>query len=167
MIATALLAVALLLPPSLTQESKREETRIDIDVKGADATDVLKLLAELGQFNLVADPDVECRLTLTLKSVTWRDVLSAVLRSCRLGEERMGKNLIRVAPLKELARELEERRRYEEAKAEAGQLRTTYRRLAYARAKEIAPVIRKFLSPRGEVEFDERTNTLIITDVVK
>jgi type IV pilus assembly protein PilQ len=127
----------------------------------------LRLLAEVGELNLAADPEVQCRLTLKLKSVSWPEVLDTILRSCRLGEERLGKNLIRVAPLDKLTRELEERRRYEEQKKAAGPLKTTYRRLAYARAKEIAPLLQKFLSPRGDVAFDERTNTLIITDVVR
>jgi type IV pilus assembly protein PilQ len=147
-------------PPAET-----DETLINVDIKDVKADGVLSLLAEVGGFNLVMDPDVACRLTLSLKAVPWQDVYKTVLRSCRLGEDRMGKNLVRVARLDQLARELEERRKYEDEKKAAGQLQTTYRRLAYARAKDIAPLVRKFLSPRGEVSFDERTNTLIITDV--
>jgi type IV pilus assembly protein PilQ len=145
----------------------RAETRLDVDLKDADATDILRLLAEVGELNLVADPETKCRLTLKLKAVSWREVLDTVLRSCRLGEETMAPNLIRVAPLDKLTRELEERRIYEEGKKASGPLKTTYKRLAYARAKEMAPLLRKFLSPRGEVAFDERTNTLIITDVAR
>jgi type IV pilus assembly protein PilQ len=162
---TAVLVMGILLqtPPA----GNEAETRIDIDVKNADATDILRLLAEVGSFNLVADPEVRCQMTLKLKAVTWPQVLQVLLRSCRLGQEKMGENLIRVARLDQLARELEERRKYDEEKKLAGPLTTTYRRLAYARAKEIAPLLEKFLSPRGEVTFDERTNTLIITDVVR
>ena len=147
------------------RRSEADETLINVDLKEVNADGVLNLLAEVGGFNLVMDPDVGCRLTLSLKAVRWQDVYKTVLRSCRLGEDRMGKNLVRIARLEQMARELEERRRYEEAKQAVGPTRTTYRRLAYARAKDIAPLVRKFLSPRGEVAFDERTNTLIITDV--
>jgi type IV pilus assembly protein PilQ len=152
---------------ALPSIDKSEETRIDIDLKDADVTDILRLLAEVGQFNLVADPKVDCELTLTLKSVTWPEVLDTVARACRLGQERIGENLVRVAPLVELRREIEERRKYEEQKASSGTRRASYHRLAYAQAKEIAPLIRKFLSSQGEVSFDERTNTLIISDVVR
>jgi type II secretory pathway component HofQ len=38
-------------------------------------------------------------------------------------------------------------------------------RLSYAKAAEMAPLVKKFLSPRGEVIFDARTNTLIVTDI--
>jgi len=60
-----------------------------------------------------------------------------------------------------------ERRNYEEQKSLTGPLRTTYRRLSYARARDLAPLLQKSLSPRGEIAFDERTNTLIITDVAR
>jgi type II secretory pathway component HofQ len=29
----------------------------------------------------------------------------------------------------------------------------------------MAPLVKKFLSPRGDVIFDARTNTLIVTDI--
>jgi type IV pilus assembly protein PilQ len=160
----ALLAGILILPAALISQ-ETDETRLNLDLKDVKAETLLKLLAEVGGFNLVVGPDVECKLTLNIKAVPWHEVYETALRSCRLGEDRMGENLVRVAPIEELARELEDRHLYEEAKKAAGQLRTTTRRLTYARAKEIAPMLRKFLSPRGDVSFDERTNTLIITDV--
>ena len=143
------------------------ETLIDFDVKQADVLDVLRLLAEVGGFNLVADPDVSCKLTLRLTAVAWPQVLEVVLKTCRLGQERLGQNLVRVARVDQLIAEQVAQRKYAEEKRLAGERRTSYRRLAYARARELAPLLKKFLSPRGEVTFDERTNTLIITDVVK
>lgn len=151
-------------PPEIRESS---QTRIDIDLKEVPASDVLGLVAELGRFNLVIDPGVSCRLTLNVKAVSWRELMVTILRSCQLGEDWMGQNLVRVAPLGQLRKELEERRKYEEQKKAAGPLETTTTRLTYARAKDIAPLLRKFLSPRGEVAFDERTNTLIITDVAR
>lgn len=150
-----------------TKISPDSQTLIDADLKDVDVTDIFRLVAELGQFNLVADPSVQCRLTLNLKAVAWRELMETALKSCKLGEEWMGPNLVRVVPLRQLAKELEERRKYEEQKSRAGARHITYRKLAYARAKDIAPLIQKFLSPRGEVFFDERTNTLIITDVAR
>lgn len=143
------------------------EALIDLDVKDANVLDILRLLAELGDINMVADPDVTCRFTLKLKAVTWRQVMDVTLRSCRLGEEWMGENLVRVAQLQQLTQEHQNRRKYEEEKRLAGPLQTTYRRVSYARARDLAPLLEKFLSPRGEVAFDERTNTLIITDVAR
>jgi len=162
-------ALALVLGLALAQAPTptSAETLIDFDVKQADVLDVLRLLAEVGGFNLVADPDVSCKLTLRLTAVAWPQVLEVVLKTCRLGQERLGENLVRVARVEQLIAEQVAQRKYAEEKKLAGERRTTYRRLAYARARELAPLLKKFLSPRGEVTFDERTNTLIITDVVR
>lgn len=141
------------------------ETLIDIDVREADARDVLRLLAAVGGFNLVVDPGVSCEATLKLKQVPWPQVLDLVLRTCGLEREILGKNLVRVASAEELRKEYEQRRKYQEEKALAGPLETRYVRLAYAKAKDLAPLLSKFLSPRGSVVFDERTNTLIVTDI--
>jgi len=150
-----------------SQPGETSETLIDVDVKDASVLDILRLLAKLGDFNLVADPEVRCQFTLALKAVTWRQVMELTLRSCRLGEDRMGENLIRVATLTQLTREQAERRKYEEEKRLSGPLQTSYRQLSYARARDLAPILQKTLSPRGDVAFDERTNTLIITDVAR
>ncbi|HXV61600.1 MAG TPA: secretin N-terminal domain-containing protein [Vicinamibacteria bacterium] len=157
----ALLLMGLLMQPP------EPDTLIDLDVKEADVLDLLRLLAEIGEFNLVADPEVSCSLTLKIKEVPWRQVLQLALRTCRLEQERLGDNLVRVATTEQLRREYEQRRKYEEEKALSGPLVTTYQQLSYARARELAPVLEKFLSPRGSVVFDERTNTLIITDVAR
>lgn len=159
---SALVTLALLQTPETTAE-----TMINLDVKDADVLDVLRLLAEVGDFNLVADPDVECTMTLKLQEVPWPQVLELVLRTCRLAEDRIGENIVRVATSEQLRREYEERRKYEEEKRYAGPLKTTYRKLAYSRARDLAPLLERFLSPRGSVVFDERTNTLIITDVAR
>ena len=158
---------AILLALTLLQAQEAEETRIDIDVKEADVLDMLRLFAEIGDFNLVADPDVSCHVTLKLQSVPWPQVLEIVIRTCRLAEDRIGDNLVRVATAEQIRREYEERRKYEEEKRLAGPLVTTYKKLAYSRARDLAPVWERFLSPRGSVTFDERTNTLIIVDVVR
>ncbi len=148
-------------------DSRSKETLIDIDLKEADVLDVLRLLAEVGGFNLVADPDVSCSCTLKLTRVPWPQVLELVLKTCGLGEDRIGNNLVRVATMEQLRQEYEDRRRLEEEKRLSGPLKTTYRKLNYARASELASVLPGFLSPRGSVAYDERTNTLIITDVAR
>jgi len=138
--------------------------RISIDVKDANVIDVVRLLAEVGGFQVVADAGVSCTLTLALKDVEWPTVLDLALRSCGLAEEHDG-NVVRVAPAARLLAETAERRQLDEARRLARPLRTEIHRLSYARAADLAPLLRKFLSARGSVEFDARTNTLFVTDV--
>ena len=104
-----------------------------------------------------------CRLTLKLNAVTFSRAFESVLRACGLGYEGEG-NVVRVAQVARLAQEAADRRRLAEAQRAAlprGEVRL---RLSYARAAEMAPKVKRFLSPQGEVAYDERTNTLILID---
>ena len=133
-------------------------------MKDANVIDVARLLAEVGGFQLVADAGVSCTLTLALKEVAWPTVLDLALRSCGLAQEAEG-DIVRIAPAARLLAEAAERRQLDEARRLARPLRTEVRRLSYARAADLAPLLRKYLSARGSVEFDARTNTLFVTDV--
>ena len=158
-----LLVTAALMAPAPTAPAT-DETRISLDVKDADITDVVRLLAEIGNFQVVFDPGVSCKLTLKLNQAPWPSVLSVGLKVCGLGQDSEG-GIVRIAPVARLTAEHAAQRRLEEEKALSGPLKTTTYRLSYARAQELAPLVKKFLSPRGEVYFDQRTNTLIIRDV--
>lgn len=152
-------------PPSAAPApSPDAETRISIDVKDASIVDVVLLLAEVGGFQVVIDPGVSCQLTMSLKQVRWSTALEHALRSCRLGIDGEG-GIYHVAPVARLTAEAAERRKLAEEKSLAGPLTLTRQRLSYARAAELAPLLRKFLSPRGSVVVDQRTNTLIVIDV--
>jgi type IV pilus assembly protein PilQ len=126
--------------------------------------DLALLLAEVGGFQVVADAGISCTLTLALKDVEWPTVLDLALRSCGLAEEHDG-NVVRIAPAARLLAEATERRQLDEARRLARPLRTEIHRLSYARAADLAPLLRKYVSARGTVEFDARTNTLFVTDV--
>src|SRR5947207_5002553 len=140
------------------------ETRVSIDFKDADVVDIVRLMSEVGDFQVVVDPGVACKLTLKLKEVPWDTALDVALRSCALGQDTEN-GIVRVAPVARLTEEAAARRRFAEEKKLDRPLRTTRYRLSYAKASELAPLIKKFLSPRGEVVVDPRTNTLIITDI--
>jgi type IV pilus assembly protein PilQ len=144
--------------------SPAAETRISIDFKDADILDVIRLMAEVGSFQVVVDPGVSCKLTLKLKEVPWDAALDVILRSCGLGQD-ADNGIVRVAPVAKLTEEAAARRKLAEEQRLDRPLRTTRYRLSYAKAAELAPLIKKFLSPRGEVVVDPRTNTLLITDI--
>jgi len=160
-IAAGILAAPLSATPTPTPAA---ETLISIGVKDASILDIVRLLAEVGGFQAVFDPGVSCSLTMSLKEVRWPMALEHALRSCRLGLDGEA-GIYRVAPVERLAAEAAARRALAEEKRLAGPLAATSYRLSYAKAVEIAPLLKKFLSPRGDVVVDPRTNTLIVTDV--
>lgn len=134
------------------------EARVSLDLKEADATDVVSLLAQAADRQPVFDPGIACRLTVRLTNATWRNALAAVLRACSLGIEESN-SVLRVAPISRLTAEQAARRRPAE-EARGMHLETV--RLSYARAAELAPLLQKLL-PRGQVSYEPRTNTVIIT----
>lgn len=63
---------------------------IDLDLKGADVHDVCRLLAEVGQVNIVVAGDVQGTVTVRLKKVPWDQALDVILRARGLHKEREG-----------------------------------------------------------------------------
>src|SRR5439155_27052065 len=64
-----------------------------------------------------------------------------------------------------LKNEAETLRDLEKAQAEAIAPVTVTRVLSYAKASAMAPTLKKFLSSRGDILFDDRSNQLIIRDI--
>lgn len=147
---------------------------------------LLQLLAEVSQKNIVAADTVNGNVTLRLINVPWDQALDIVLRSKGL-DKRIDGNVIWVAPQTEIAA-------YEKAIADArmemeqrAELITEYIPINYGSAEEIAKLLtdesktaqqgsggqssgnqlqqtRGFLSPRGSVSHDPRTNTLLLNE---
>jgi type IV pilus assembly protein PilQ len=139
---------------------------ISLDFKDGDIQDIFRLFADISGLNIVVQPGVSGRITLKLVEVPWDQALELILKTNKLGYAVEG-NVIRIAPLAELAAEESDRRRLAEEKALAGDLFTQTRVLSYAKASEIQELLQRNLSPRGEIVIDERTNTVIYTDLAE
>ena len=73
--------------------------------------------------------------------------------------------VVRIAPVVVLAEEEAQRRALAEEQALSGTLIVLTRTLSYARAADMVGLMTPLLSTRGTVQIDERTNTMIITDL--
>jgi type IV pilus assembly protein PilQ len=145
-------------PNVLAQPSK-----ISLDFKDADVRNILKLIAEISELNMIIGDEVKGRMTIKLVDVSWDEALEIILQSQSLGIIRNG-NVIRVASLEKLRKEEETQLALKRSKEKVEDLRTELVRLNYAIAKDMIPGVNMFLSERGTVMADERTNTLIIRD---
>jgi len=164
-LAAVLLAASVASPaPVARPATAPEEARISVDFKDADILDIVRLMAELGNFQVVAHPGISCKLTLKLKEVPLDTAFDLALKTCGLGYEEAS-GIYRIAPTATLTAEHAVARKLAEEQRLNRPLKTRMYRLSYARAAEMAPLVKKFLSPRGEVIFDARTNTLIVTDI--
>ncbi|HEY0706146.1 MAG TPA: type IV pilus secretin PilQ, partial [Polyangia bacterium] len=138
--------------------------RIDLDFKGADIHNILRLLADVGGVNIVTSDDVKGEVTIKMRDVPWDQALDVVLRQKQLGQVREG-NLVRVAPLQVLEKELEQEIARQKQITEVLPTETRLIGVSYAEAKQLTDRVKDLLSPRGKISVDERTNTLIVSDV--
>jgi type IV pilus assembly protein PilQ len=138
--------------------------RVDLDLKDADVHNVLRLLADVGQVNIVTADNVQGSVTIRMRNVPWDQALDIVLQSKNLGMVRQA-NMIRVAPLTDLEkeREMQIARRQQEVKL--APIETRLIPVSYARAEDLQDRARPLLSERGSIAVDERTNVMIVRDI--
>jgi type IV pilus secretin PilQ/predicted competence protein len=137
---------------------------ISVNLKDVDLRDFFRLVHEISGLNVVVDPSVKGSLTIVLDDVPWDQALDIVLHNNDLDKQLEG-NVLRIATRETLRKEAEESRDLARAQAEAADIVTTTRRLSYAKATTIAATMKKFLSSRGDILADDRSNTLIIRDI--
>ncbi|MFQ5777216.1 MAG: type IV pilus secretin PilQ [Terriglobia bacterium] len=137
---------------------------ISINLKDVDLKDFFRLIHEISGLNIVLDPNVSGEVTVVLIDVPWDQALDIVLKNNGLGSTLEG-NVLRIATIDTMKREQEELRDLARARAETVEAVTATRQLSYARASDLEPTLRRFLSSRGELIRDDRTNTLIIRDI--
>jgi len=159
------LALLVCLAAAPSTATAREPGTINLDIVGADIRNVLRLIADVGHVNLVYGDDVAGQVTMHLKGVPWRRALDGVLGTKGLASERDG-NVIRVATLTTFARERAARVDAHSACVETAPLQTRLIPVSYADPSELASILRANLSKRGTVTVDERTHTLVVTDIV-
>ncbi len=142
--------------------------RISLNLVDADIKQVFRLFHEISGLNFVLDPSVEGRVTIVLDSVPWDQALDIILKNNGL-DKSIENNVIRIASTQKLATEAASRKQLKEAKELEVEPVTITRTLSYAKSKDVERVIREggVLSARGKVIVDDRTNTLIISDIPK
>jgi type IV pilus assembly protein PilQ len=138
---------------------------ISMKFKDADLRDVILYLGHFAGLNVVFDPDVRGTVTCDLQDVPWDQALDIILRLNKMGKTIDG-NVLRIAPIAVLTREDEEQRKLQESKELAGPIQVKVFDLSYAKAADIESLLSTRISQRGEIIVDDRTNTLIISDVV-
>jgi type IV pilus assembly protein PilQ len=171
----------------LNQQPVYTGTRVTFNFQDIPVRSALQLIADESQSNIVASDTVGGSVTLRLNNVPWDQALDVILRAKGLDKRQNG-NVTWIAPQKELAD-------YEQSVSDArfkaedtAPLVTTYVPISYGKAQDIAKLLttgsmqsssgggggsglasqhRGFLSVRGSVTFDQRTNTLLINDTAE
>lgn len=137
---------------------------ISVNLKDVDLRDFFRLIHEISGLNVVLDPAVKGTLTIVLDEVPWDQALDIVLQNNGLDKQLNG-NVLRIATRTTLKTEAETQRDLEKAQAEAIAPVTVTRVLSYAKAATMKDTLKKFLSARGDILSDDRSNQIIIRDI--
>jgi type IV pilus secretin PilQ/predicted competence protein len=137
---------------------------ISVNLKDVDLKDFFRLIHEISGLNVVLDPQIHGTLTIVLDDVPWDQALDIVLKNNDLSRQLDG-NVLRIATVETLRKEAEGRRAQIDAEAQAVDKVSITRFLSYAHAKDLLLPLKKFLSQRGDVVADDRTNSIIVSDI--
>ncbi len=148
---------------------------------------VLQLIADTSELNVVVADSVQGNVTVRLINVPWDQALDIVLQAKGLDKRRNG-GVIYVAPTEEIAKREQALEDARQALEDRQSLITDFIPISYGKAEDIAKLLTEeslrssnsgggganqqqsqqesgFLSKRGSISFDVRTNTLILVDI--
>lgn len=153
------------------QEERQKETfsgeRLTLNFQDIETRAVLQIIADFTGLNMVVSDTVSGNVTLRLQNVPWDQALDIILKTKGLDMRRNG-NAILVAPAQEIAQREQQELEAEQSKKELAPLRSEFIQVNYAKASEIAGLLKSekntFLSERGNVSVDDRTNALLVHD---
>jgi type IV pilus assembly protein PilQ len=163
-------------PESLKiEERKYEGQLVSFNFQDIDVRAVLKLLFDLPgvNMNMIAGAEVKGSVSLRLKNVPWDQALDILLEARDLGMRKIG-NVVMIDLKKNIEARKQREFKAQQKLREIEPLHTEFIVINYAKAADIASLLKSqgggsnqghsFLSDRGAVSTDERTNTLIIQD---
>jgi type IV pilus assembly protein PilQ len=158
------------IPPVLTG-SKCEsylagKENVNFDFQDQDIVPILRLFADISGCNLFLHPEVKGKATMKFRDVPWNQAFNTILLTFSLDKSIEG-NIIRVAPSTVFTKEKEEKVRSMEAQVKAEPLETKIFRISYADVAGVEAAIKssKILTPRGSINVDKRTSTMLVKDV--
>lgn len=133
---------------------------VSLDFRDADIRNVLQILAYKSSVNIVAGPEVVGTVSIQLNDVPWKQALDVVLDTNGYAYEQRG-NIIIVSTVENLKKRREDRVILNEQEP----LETRTYTINFGKASEIISSVEKMKSERGSVDFDERTNMIIVSDI--
>ena len=149
--------------PEVGGPSRYVGRRISLDFQAADISNVLRLIAEVSGFNIVVGEAVKAKVTMKLVSVPWDQALDMLLKMNNLGMIKEG-NIVWIDTLPNLSRQQDEEAKAKDSKIKAENLVTRVFYIHNVAAQELQTTLQRYLSPRGQLNFNVASNALVIQD---
>ena len=149
--------------------------KLSLNFQNIEVRAVLQLLAEFTGLNLVTSDTVQGNVTLRLKNVPWDQALDIILKTKGLAMRQNG-NVMLIAPAAEIAAREKQELEAQKQLIELEPLYSEIIEINFAKATELAAILDNdggsnsgvgvsgFLSERGSITIDNRTNSLLIRD---
>jgi len=138
--------------------------RITIDVVDASIGTAMRAISDVSGLNIMLPEDYSASVTARLQNVGWRDALTAILNSQGLAASMQG-NVLRVLPRDKFYTEINQMASTRHDRENLQELQTEIYVIRYATAYSLNTALGTALSERGQISVDDRTNSLIITDI--
>ncbi len=143
-----------------------EDDSLNLDFTNAPVPQILATIAELAGMNLVLDQSVTGTMSLHVNHMNWQQALNLVLSTEHLSLKTMG-NTWFVSDNETMVNTLKTEGQLTSAMDQSLPLETVLLPLHYANGQNLIDVIshdKALLSARGQIAWDQRTNTLVVTD---
>ncbi len=157
--------------PALAQNDGQPETEfmgrpISLDVQDAEIGTVLRSLSSFSGSNIVASPRVLGKVTVRLEEVPWKEALGVILRAHSFDyvEEN---GVLRIDTAEQLRDEKLAVERSRKQVEDLAVLHLGKVTLHYANAEEVKDSLKEMLTDRGNIDVDQRTNSLLVNDIVE
>jgi type IV pilus assembly protein PilQ len=137
---------------------------LTLDLVDLPLVDFFRLMAQEGGINVVIDPEIKGSISIKVVKLPWDQIFEAVLLNHGLDKHVEG-NLVRIATKLTLQEEAKQQESLKTANLLAADLETRIKRLNYAKAATFVAALTDQKTVRGTVVVDERTNSLILTDI--
>ena len=134
----------------LTPLEQQMQKTISITFRETPIDDVIRAIAEKANVDIIKSPQVTGTVTATLTDVPLGEALNNILASHGYGYV-ADKNVIRIAPMSELAQKEE-------------LLVSKIYRITYADVKDVGETLEKFISKRGSLSCSPSSSNIIVTD---
>ncbi len=150
--------------PSVEPNGRFFGKPLTLDLVDVSLVDFFRLMAEEGEINIVMDPEIKGTLSIKVVKVPWDQIFEAALTNNGLDKQIEG-NLVRIARKSTLQDEAKQREALKKANLLAADLETRIKRLNYTKATGLIAALKEHQSVRGTVAIDERTNSLVMSDI--
>ncbi|MCP4568565.1 MAG: type IV pilus secretin PilQ [FCB group bacterium] len=137
----------------------------NLNFQAAEIRSVIRFLADYGQVNVVVAPAVEGTVTISVRTVTWKQALEIIGRTYDLAVVYEEAGYIRILPSADYRKEVIDGQKNHQEQVNLVGLETRIIKISNSTAGSIVSAVKSLMSVRGKATADSRTNSIILQEV--